>query len=591
MAAAPPPQGPPAPPPLLGGPSPAASPAPSRLMDRLTVPEPLPMLTDRPAPPAGLNPRPARSPDAPAALRSNAGQPANAPCAVCQARQRPNPTPPCDFDKVTISCKHCKVRDKREIESVEFALDPATGQRRNNLVRSPNPRRAFVQDRFEVLDGDTVKIAISGGPGFHVGQHPIVALDPPASVGPGRILRGPRHEVEVEYEPGWFQRRLADVPRLPFAAGIRQFFFPPPALWRLEITACGARPPDQRHAFQRFTHAIAVYPADTFKLALQLPSYLKRETASSTYREGAVQGADSREATTSGLRRTTDSRQEETRETRHSTMVRQTDTSGNRHGSVTQTQTLATLRGRDYESNVATAGDAPDSVAAATAKSLTITHNGRDWSQSFKVGEFIEFLANLRKQILDLIEFFKAIANRSPRIGWSFTFEVEFASGTLEYEWGYKEWKKDHTVYKYYKVELAITVVTVKKEIAFGISLLGAKAQVYGSVSAELKLSASREADPDATGPGATISAAPQVAGEIGVRGALGDWVEVVGRINFGFEGGTTFELAPFAWKVSFSLSEGKGTFTARSKLLFSTTRSATLWDKRPILEEYTILG
>jgi hypothetical protein len=540
-----------------------------------------------PAPASARAPAPAPTP-APAALRSGAGQPAGAPCATCQQR-RPPPNPPCDYDKVEISCKHCKQYDAREIENVAFTFDPATGQVGNNLVRSPNPRRTQVTDRFEVAGRDKVKLNVSGGPGFHP-DHPVMTLTPPASVGQARVLRGPTHEVEVDYEPGWFENRLANLDRLGFSAGLRQFFFPAAAPWQLEIVACGARPLEQRHVFRRFTFTIAVYPKDTFKLGLSLPAVRRVERASSAYAEPGVDGTSRSRTETRGYARTSDSVREETRQTDSSMLYRRTETAGNRIDSVTHTHTLATLRGRDYEAERYEAGAAVANPALATARSFTFTHNGQDYSQSIKAGEFIEFIAGLRKQILDLIEFFKAIANRFPRIGWSFTVEVDVCSGSLEYEWGYKEWKKDHTVYPYYKVEVSLTVVSAKVELAFGMELLSAKAQVYGAVTGELKLQGTREADPDGTGPAATITAAPQVGGEIGVRGALGDWIEVHGRVNAGFEGKADLELAPFALKAKLELSEGKGTFTARSRLFFTVTRSATLWEKRPIWER-TLIG
>ncbi|MCY1061593.1 hypothetical protein [Nannocystis sp. SCPEA4] len=554
-----------------------------------TTPAPAPPTAPPAPPPAAAAAPPAPAPaqargpaPAPSALRSNAGQPANAPCATCQ-RQRPPPNPPCDYDKVDIRCKHCKQYDQREIESVWFALDPANGQRSNNLVRSPNPRRPFVTDRFEVVAGDKVTIAVSGGPGFHP-DHPAMTVTPPAVNGPPRVLRGTSHEIEVDYEPNWFRNRIADLDRLGFAAGLRQFFFPRHAAWQLEIVGCGARP--ERFAFGRFTHTIAVYPKDTFKLGLNFPSQRRIERADSRHYDGLVNDTSRTRTESRGYARTSDSVTEVTRETPNSFLYRHSETSANRNGAVTQTRTNATLNGRDLpELERDSEGAAPRGAVASTARSFTFTHNGQDWSQSFKVGEFIDFIGDLRRQIISLIEFFKALGRRMPRIGWSFTVELDFFSGSLEYEWGYKEWKKDHTVYPWYKVELALTIVQIKVEIALGAELLGAKAQIYGAITGEFKVTGTREAEPDANGPAATISAAPQIGGEIGVRGALGDWVEVVGRVNAGFEGKADVELAPFAVKLKLELSEGKGTFTARSRLFFSVTRSATLWPKRLIAE------
>lgn len=516
----------------------------------------------------------------PAATQSDAGQPAGAPCATCQQKPPP-PQPPCDFDQVELRCEHCGTED-RAIAGVSFSLDPASGQRSSTQVRPTNPRRPLVADRFEVVGPDELTITITGGPGFGP-DHPLVLLTPPAKIGPPSARRGPSQTLKVTYEPKWFETRLANAGNLPFAASLRQFFFPPPAVYSLEILACGARPVGQKHGFSRFTHAIAVYPDDTFALSLSLPSLRKRERSSSGYTEGAVTGTTRSSGTSSGLGRTSESTKVETRETASSYLYRQTDAAANKLDSVTQTQTLATLRGRDLSGNQIELGDAPDHAALATAKSFKISRKSQDITLSFKFADFIGTILKLRKLVLGVIEFFRQIAARSPKIGWSVSIEVEILSGSLSYEWGYKEFKKDHTVYRYYKIEVAMTVYSAKAELAFGVELLGAKAQVYGSLAGELKLSASREADPDKTGPAASVSAAPSVTGEIGVRGALGDWVELVGKITGSFEGGTTIELAPFSWKAKIGLSEGKGSFVVRSKLWFDTEGEAKLWDPVPI--------
>ena len=521
-------------------------------------------------------------PPPPAATKSGAGQPAGAPCATCQ-QARPPPKPPCDYDKVEIKCKHCG--KDRTISGVSFEVDPASGKTSNTQVKPASARRAPVTDRFEVIGPDEVTVTLSGGPGYGP-DHPLVLLAPPDFIGPPQPRRGPSQTFKVAYEKGWVEARLANAGRLGFAASLRQFFFPPPALHRLEVLACGARPAPQR-GMGRFTHAIAVYPNDTFKMSLSLPSIVKTERASSGYTEGAVKGATQGVTTTRGWGQSSESHKTETRETAESYLIRQTDAVADKRDGVTHTQTAATLRGRDYASDKIAGGEAATGPLAATAKSFTITHQGNDVTQSFKVAEFVESIAKLRKLILGVIEFFKAIAGK---IGWAFTASVEVCSGSLSYEWGYKELGKDHTVYKWYKVEVAVTVISASAEIAFGAELLGAKAQVYGSLAGELKLSGSREAEPDGAGPAASIVAAPKFTGEIGVRGALGDWIVVVGKITGGFEGSSTIALAPFSWKASVELSAGKGTFVVKSKLWFDTEAEAEIWAKMPIWEG-TLIG
>lgn len=522
-----------------------------------------------------------------APIKSAAGQPAGKPCATCTA-QKPPPTPPCDFDAVMVKCSHCG-SDKRSIADVTFKLDPVKGTRTTTQVPPSNPRQPRVTDRFEVLAPDEITFEVSGGPGFGA-DHPLIFVSPPDFVGPAKPHRGKRHTFKVDVDEAWFPRAIEATRRLGFVAGLRQFFTPPAVVYRIEVLACGTRPANQPHRWGRFAHAIAVYPKDTFKISLSLPSLKKKEWGRSGYREGAVTGTTQSSGTSSGLGRTAESTKTETRQTASSYLVRQTDVASNRLGGVTQTQSLATMRGRDYAGNKIAASDAPDHQALAVAKSFSFVHDGKDVTHTFKPAEFIEVIAQLRQQVMDLYAFFKGLAANSPKIGWSLSMEVEVCSGSLEYEWGYKERIKNHTVYRWYKVSVAITVISAKVELAFGIELLKAKAQVYGALSGELKVSGEREANPDGTGPGATIAASPSVGGEIGVRGALGDWIEVVGKITGGFEGSTTIELAPFSWKAKLELSAGKGTFNIKSKFWFDTKREAELWAKRALWER-TIIG
>lgn len=520
----------------------------------------------------------------PAAVRSRAGQQANCPTGTC--RPRPAPRPPCDFDRLVISCSHCG-REPRTIAGVAFWLDIGRRQIMTDM-RHPRDRRIpRVTDRFEVVDNDTVTIAVSGGPGFHAG-HPTLTIIPPPNLGQRQVLRGARHQFRVHYEPNWFRTRLARLRSLSFSAGLRQFFFPAPARWQVQYSTCGVRP-GAAAAFRTWQRFITVYPRDLFKISITIPSYRKVERARSRYREGAVSGSSRSRSETGGWSGTSQSSREEMRVSPTTELYRQTETAGDRQGTVRQVQTLATHRGRDYNpSNRVTAEARPDGLVRGSARGITITRNGENWSQEFKIAEFIGFLIDLRQQVLDLIRFFQALGDRMPRIGWSFAVEVEFFSGSLEYEWGYKEWQT-HICYRYYKLEAGLTIFSGKVEIAFGLELLSAKAQVYGAVTGELKLNGSREAHPFNAGAAATITVAPQIGGEIGVRGALGDWVEVVGRVNAGFEGAAEIGVAPFSLTLKLDLSAGTGTFTARSRLLFNVTRRATLWDKRPIWDRQIV--
>lgn len=465
---------------------------------------------------------------------------------------------PCDFDVVEVLCKHCGAA--REIAGVKFNLD-AQGKQVSNHVRSPNAKRPFLPDRFEVVGSDEVTVKVTGGPGHHDGTHPTITLTPPSQAGAPEVVRGQAtHKFKVAFTAGWFQSRLKGATSLGFVAALKQFFYPEPLAYGLRVAACGVRPGG--HPFQQLDHTIRVYAPDIFKVALQLPSAKKVERVAFAGTEGKALALDYTKTTTKGFPGSTSTQGHEVR-----------------------------IGGPGPLHKGTNEDKAGDSAVKATAKSITITRDGEDVTGSFKIAEFIDFIADLRAKIMDVVDFVKAIANKSPKIGWSLSFSLEFFSGSLEYSWGYQEWAKDHTVYRYWKLEAALTVISCKLELAFGVSLLKAEAKVYGALSGDLKITASKEANPDKVGLAASVAAALTPGGEIGVRGALGDWVEVVGKINAGFEGSTKIDLSPFKWTVKIDLSEGKGTFVIKSKLGLSYETKKTLWDKKPILTERTIIG
>jgi uncharacterized Zn-binding protein involved in type VI secretion len=496
---------------------------------------------------------------------------------------------PCDFDIVEIKCKHCGKED-RPIAGVKFQLD-AQGKPHGDHVKSPNKKRPFLPDRFEVIADDEVTIKISGGPGYHDSKHPTITLTPPAAVGgaPVVVHGATSHEFKIAYTTGWFESRLKGATGLGFGGALKQLFFPPPVSYGLQIAACGTR--KQGTPFAALSQSIYAYPGDIFKIALSLPAFKKTERQSFSGKEGASRVTESSETISKGYHGTSQSKSEEARLGGPTQSLGTKETYTDLHGGLEHSQKVTqTPDGKLGFTNDLVASKAGDSWHKATAKSIEITRNNGSITNSFKVAEFIDFIAELRAKCMDVIDFIRGIADASPKIGWSLSFSVELLSGSLEYSWGYKEWK-DHTVYRYWKFEAALTVFSGKAEVAFGAEVLKCKAQVYGSLSCDLKVTASKEANPDQVGLAASVSAAVAPGGEIGVRGALGDWLEVIGKITAGVEGSTKIELSPFKWTVKIELSDGKGTFVAKSKLGLSYEGKKTIWNKRDILPEKTIIG
>lgn len=524
---------------------------------------------------------------------ANAASAAHHGPAATQAHAAPKPvanqkTKPCDFDTVELKCKHCGKPDDRELTALHFKLD-AQGKVESDHPRSPNKKRPYLPDRFEVMDGDVVSVKLAGGPGYHDGQHPTITLTAPTGLGDPVVVRGKtHHDFTVKYHPGWFAQRLKQAGSLGFMGALRQFFFPAPAVHALDIASCGVRA--HGHAFLALHHAIVVYPSDTFKIALTLPSVKKVEHTSSKMKEGKETVRETSTTVSKGYAATSHTTGEQLRTGGAGTSYTAKESVADRRSGVDYSRTLSEKGGfsdtEEYKD-----GKAVDRAHVATAKSIEISHNGSDITKSFKVAEFIEFVADIRSKVMDVVEFVQGLAKQSPSIGWTFTFSLELFSGSLEYSWGYKEWAKDHTVYRMWKIEASLTVISCRLELAFGVSLLKAKAQVYGAISGDLKISASKEANPDNVGLMASVSAALTPGGEIGVRGALGDWIEVIGKVAGGFEGSTKIDLSPFKWTFKIDLGEGKGTFTVKSKLGLSYEKKATIWDKRPILAERTIIG
>jgi len=508
-------------------------------------------------------------------------RPAAAPAVIQQSK-------PCDFDVVELKCKHCG--KGRKIAGVKFQLD-AQGKPQGDHVKSPNKKRPFLPDRFEVIADDEVTITVSGGPGYHDGKHPMMTLTPPAAIGgaPVVVHGQTSHEFKVAYTKGWFEQRLKAGSGLGFGGALKQLFFPEPLVYALRVEACGAR--KQGATFGALAQSIHAYPGDIFKISLTLPSLKKVEKQSFSGKEGASRVVESSQ-TVSGFQGNSHTKGDELRTGGPTQSYSVKEKVVDRHGGVEQNQKVT--QGSDgkltYTDDYKEA-KAGDGAALATAKSVKITRENGDITNSFKIAEFIDFIANLRAKCMDVVDFIRAVADKSPKIGWSLSYTLELLSGSLEYSWGYKEWPKDHTVYRYWKIEASLTVISCKLELAFGAQLLKAKAQVYGQLSADLKVKASKEADPDAVGLAASVSATLTPGGEIGVRGALGDWIEVVGKVTAAFEGSTKIDLSPFKWTFKIDLSEGKGTFIAKSKFGLSYEAKATLWDKRPILTERTIIG
>jgi hypothetical protein len=526
---------------------------------------------------------------------SGPGQPVGSPCATCQARQPP-PQPrtpvPCDFDAVQLICKHCGTED-REIQSFEFKLQGRAIT--HNLRRSPNRARPLIESTFDVIHDDDITVKIVGGPG-PCGAHMALVICPPS--GPAQSLVGQReHKFKAQYPNDWVERNLANARGRPFLPAIRAFFYPPPVSYAVDVFSCARREGGLILAAATFGHyskRIDVYPSDIFGIALKVPSFKKitRDGSTDVTMFGAAQITERSGRTVErGFAGQSRRVEESTSYGERPTTVSRSETLQDRRGTLEERQTLTEQPGGGTgHTNDLTGTNDGMAHPLRRPGALTITHNRGDITNRFQLVAWIDGILGFLDAIKALIDGLKQLMSAA-QVGWGFSLEIEFLSGELKVEWGWKEWKKDHQIYRYWKVGGSITVFDVRAEINFGIKILKAEARIFGALTGNLKIASELQANPDDPRAPPEVTATGAAGGEIGVRGALGDWVKVEGKITAGIEGESKFTFAPFKWTMQAYRAKGEGTFTVQCKFWWDYTRTAQLWARAPIGSEKVLIG
>ena len=167
-------------------------------------------------------------------------------------------------------------------------------------------------------------------------------------------------------------------------------------------------------------------------------------------------------------------------------------------------------------------------------------------------------VASIQNQIQSVMNFIKDF---QPQVGWKFGFTIGFFTGDLSLEWGAKE-AKDHTVFRWWKFEASMTLVSLELDASFGIDfrvwkVFTVSALIFGKISGEAKLESAAEATPEKPSWETKVTAG--LNGELGIKAALGaDWVAAKGKFELGFP----FEATPniheqdgfgIDWKLEFS--------------------------------------
>ncbi|MCA9639216.1 MAG: hypothetical protein KC492_00945 [Myxococcales bacterium] len=452
-------------------------------------------------------------------------------------------THPCDFETIALKCSHCPDSEgKRKLSQIDFKKQGAVTT--NTFKQPPSGSKRKFIDRLQVVanhedkGADDITIELAGGPGYTCGHaHPHIDILDQATG------KWEHHQGETNVT---FKAKCKKLPPPPSAyqnplSLIRYYFFPQQVLnnYRVDIESCGLKD-DMSRGFGRLTQTIDVFPSDTYKISLSIPSLKKL-----SYTKSKAQLLGDKKGTTLSSTETENS----------SPLLRKSETTSSSESSsgdkIETEKTYAVKEGRDgLQETVKESLDKDNNYSSSTelkkvdpvdhpvrdmAASFTFERNGKDVKGSETIGQFINALVNIQNEIQSVMNF---INDFQPQVGWKFIFELELFKGDLSYEWGFKEWE-DQSVYKWWKFEIGMTLFAVKLEVSFGASFkvagVGITAVIFGNVSVDCRISASKEASPDKPEPWQSkLAAEPK--GELGIRSALGaDWVKAEGKLTCGF--------------------------------------------------------
>ncbi|HLM74906.1 MAG TPA: hypothetical protein VK459_19490, partial [Polyangiaceae bacterium] len=199
-----------------------------------------------------------------------------------------------------------------------------------------------------------------------------------------------------------------------------------------------------------------------------------------------------------------------------------------------------------------------DSLGSLLGETFTFERTNPRKTETTSIGALIKTILTLKKVIQEVGNFIQGF---KPQIGWKFDFTMEICAGSFTYEWGYKEWV-DHTIYRWWHIDISLTLLSVKLEVSFGIGLklgrLALVGSIYGSTVSEVGIKRDLQADPDRR-PTWTMPLHGKVSGELGVRLVLGDeWAMAKGFFRAGFPMEATCVCKPpepfyIEWRVDYT--------------------------------------
>ena len=445
-------------------------------------------------------------------------------------KSEPQPAIPCDFAKVAIGCKHGR-------GPYEFSY---AGAIKENLAR---PKSRPFNPNIQVIagtkddDADIVKIELSGGPGYGCGKtHPHVVITD-RSTGEKQKHHG---KTKIELKAKCKAIELPVFAYMSPGAVLAYFWFSPKTTNRyvIEVEACGVAA-DRTPGFRKLSRALDVFPRDTYKFSFSIPTVVNR-----AYTNSATKALKPNAKWVDGKEDGWDKKS-------------------------------AYNQGHPISNPIKEAG-----------ASISLTRNGGDLKATATLGQIVKALVNVQNQIQSTMNF---IRDFQPQVGWKFVFTIGFFKGDLALEWGAKE-GKDHTVFRWWKFEADLTLISLELDASFGIDfrvwkVFTVTAVIFGKVSGEAKLSGSYEATQEQ--PSWETKVGAELAGELGIKAALGaDWVAAEGKFALGFP----FEATPnvheqdgfgIDWKLEFSGLSAK--LKGQIKFAGNFTKTIEIMPKRTL--------
>lgn len=353
---------------------------------------------------------------------------------------------------------------------------------------------------------DKISISLDGGPGYTCSHnHPRITITEERSK-EALVFEG---KTTAEFEAK--SRELLPVLSNPTGLQLLSFFYFPDGTsntYVVEVEACGCRS-TAGDGVGRSRHEVLARPIDLYKLSLSLPALKK-----TTYEKSA--GISDRLSLVTAEERTVEKGLGWSESDREKTTTKK---ASEKHLLSPKQITAPQVEQDDVHPLV------------EAARSFKFERDGEDIKGTEAIGEFIYTLIEAEKQLKEISDF---IRDFQPQVGWKFVYELELFKGELSCEWGFKEWE-DHTVYRWWALEVAMTLIAFKAEVRFGAGfrVCGCTIEcfVFGNFSIDAKLGLSAEASPEDPKPFESVISS-ESKGELGLRSRLGgDWAHAEGKL------------------------------------------------------------